>query len=129
LKGPKAMKNFAAFVLAVGIWTVFAIFLTGIDVPIPSSYIALLITSNVVFAFFSIFVQRLVITLYEVNVLEEPKSIPGFFFKYIAIITSGVNYYVQNVLNRLPFIVNKLASVLFFVFLVVAGFSMISIFN
>jgi hypothetical protein len=116
-------------VLAVGVWTFIALFLKGIDIPIPSSFIALMITSNAVFAFFSIFVQHLVVTFYEVNVFEEPKSIPGFFFKYIAIITSGVNYYVQNVLNRLPFIMNKLASVLFFVFLVVAGFSMISIFN
>ncbi len=115
--------------LAMGVWTIITLFLKGIDIPIPSSYIALMITTNAIFAFFSIFVQRLVVTLYEVNVFEEPKSIPGFFFKYIAIITSGVNYYVQNVFNRLPFIVNKLASVLFFVFLIVAGFSIMSIFN
>jgi hypothetical protein len=123
------MMKIIGLALAMGVWTIIALFLKGIDIPIPSSYIALIITTNAVFAFFSIFVQRLVVTLYEVNVFEEPKSIPGFFFKYIAIITSGVNYYVQNVLNRLPFIVNKLASVLFFVFLIVAGFSMMSIFN
>lgn len=104
-------------VLAVAVWTIIALFLNGIDIPIPSSYISLMITTNAIFAFFSIFVQRLVVTLYEVNVFEEPKSISGFFFKYIAIITSGVNYYVQNVLNRLPLIVNKLASILFLPFL------------
>ncbi|MCM3705271.1 MULTISPECIES: hypothetical protein [Cytobacillus] len=116
-------------VLAVAVWTIIALFLNGIDIPIPSSYISLMITTNAIFAFFSIFVQRLVVTLYEVNVFEEPKSISGFFFKYIAIITSGVNYYVQNVLNRLPLIVNKLASILFFAFLMVAGFSIMTIFN
>jgi hypothetical protein len=123
------MMKIIGLALAVAVWTIIALFLNGIDIPIPSSYIALMITTNAIFAFFSIFVQRLVVTLYEVNVFEEPKSIPGFFFKYIAIITSGVNYYVQNVLNRLPFIVNKLASILFFAFLMVAGFSIMTIFN
>ena len=123
------MMKIIGLALAVAVWTIIALFLNGIDIPIPSSYIALMITTNAIFAFFSIFVQRLVVTLYEVNVFEEPKSIPGFFFKYIAIITSGVNYYVQNVLNRLPFIVNKVASILFFAFLMVAGFSIMTIFN
>ncbi|URM32837.1 hypothetical protein LLY41_21540 [Cytobacillus firmus] len=123
------MMKIIGLALAVAVWTIIALFLNGIDIPIPSSYISLMITTNAIFAFFSIFVQRLVVTLYEVNVFEEPKSIPGFFFKYIAIITSGVNYYVQNVLNRLPFIVNKLASILFFAFLMVAGFSIMTIFN
>lgn len=95
------MMKIIGLALAMGVWTIIALFLKGIDIPIPSSYIALIITTNAIFAFFSIFVQRLVVTLYEVNVFEEAKSIPGFFFKYIAIITSGVNYYVQNVLNRL----------------------------
>ena len=122
------MIKIISLALAVGVWTFIALLLKGIDIPIPSSYIALMMTTNAIFAFFSIFVQRLVITLYEVNVFEEPKSIPGYFFKYIAIITSGVNYYVQNVLNRLPFILNKLGSVLFFVLFFVTGLCVMGIF-
>lgn len=122
------MIKVISLALAVGVWTVIALFLRGIDIPIPSSYIALMITTNAIFAFFSIFVQRLVITLYEVNVFEESKSIPGYFFKYIAIVTSGVNYYAQDELSRLPFILNKLGSVLFFVLLVVTGLCVMGIF-
>ena len=125
----KTMIKIVGFTLAIGCWTFIAYLFTGIDIPIPSSYISLMIITNAIFAFFSIFVQRLVIILYEVNVVEEPKSIGAFFFKYIAILTSGVNYYIQNVLNRLPFIINKLASILFFVFLVVIGIGVMSIFN
>ncbi len=123
------MIKIVGFTLAIGIWTFIAYLFTGIDIPIPSSYISLMIITNAIFAFFSIFVQRLVIILYEVNVVEEPKSIGAFFFKYIAILTSGVNYYIQNVLNRLPFIMNKLVSILFFVFLVVIGIGVMGIFN
>lgn len=115
------MIKLISLALAVGVWTFIALSFKGINIPIPSSYIALMMMTNTIFAFFSIFVQRLVIVLYEVNVFEEPKSISGYFFKYIAIVTSGVNYYVQNVLSRLPFILNKLGSVLFFVLLFVTG--------
>jgi len=129
MKGNVNMKKTVALVLAVGVWTLIALFFTGIDIPLPSSYIAVSIMTNAIFAFCSIFLQRLVITLYEINVFEEPKSFLDFCFKYFAMITSGVNYYVQNVLNRLPFILNKLAAALFFVFLVITGFSMLSIFD
>lgn len=123
------MMKIVGFAMSIGVWTFIALLFTGIDIPIPSSYIGLMITSNAIFALFSIFVQRLVITLYEVNVFEEPKSIADYFFKYIAILSSGVNYYIQGVFSRLPFLVNKMAAILFFVFLVVIGFGMIGIFN
>ncbi|MBM7604845.1 glucan phosphoethanolaminetransferase (alkaline phosphatase superfamily) [Metabacillus crassostreae] len=122
------MKN-VGFALSIGVWTLIALFFTGIDIPMPSSYIGLMIMTNAIFALFSIFVQRLVITLYEVNVFEESSSIADYFFKYIAVLSSGVNYYIQGVFSGLPFLVNKMAAIFFFVFLVVIGFGMISIFN
>jgi hypothetical protein len=123
------MKNFIGFILANGLWIIFSLFLMGIDIPIPSSFIALMIAANAIFAFFSIFVQTLVITLYEVNVFEKPKNTLDYCVKYFAITTSGINYYVQTVLNRLPFILNKLVAAFFFVFLVATGFSLIGVFN
>lgn len=123
------MKNLTAFAAVFLIWTCISLFLNGIDIPIPSSYIALMITANAVFAFFSIFAQKLVIILYEVNVYEKPKTLLDYCFKYIAIITSGINYHIQNLLNRLPFILNKLASVFFFIFLIFIGFGLMAVFN
>ena len=79
------MIKLISLALAVGVWTFIAFILKELTFHIPSSYIALMMMTNTIFAFFSIFVQRLVIVLYEVNVFEEPKSIPGYFFKYIAI--------------------------------------------
>ena len=73
------MIKIIGFALAIGVWTFIAYLFTGINIPIPSSYISLMIITNAIFALFSIFMQRLVIILYEVNVLEEPKSIRRLF--------------------------------------------------
>ncbi|WP_077304639.1 hypothetical protein [Terribacillus halophilus] len=110
------MKKIIGLVIAIILWNLLSLALLGINIPIPSSYIALIITANTIFAFFSIFLQRLVITLYESNVFGEPKSIADYLFKYIAILTSGMNYYIQIIFRRLPFILNKLAALLFFIF-------------
>ncbi|CAH0345442.1 hypothetical protein [Bacillus sp. CECT 9360] len=122
-------KKIIGFILAFGIFTLLSLTLSGIDVPIPSSYVPLLLASNAVFAFFSIFTQRLILGLYETNVHEERSGFVHYFIKYVAIFTSGINYYVQKVLNRLPLLVNKLLAVCFFLSLVWIGFGIIGIFN
>lgn len=122
-------KKIISFILAFGIFTLISLTLSGIDVPMPSSYVPLLFASNAVFAFFSIFTQRLVLAVYETNVYETRNGFVSYFIKYVAIFTSGINYYVQNVLNRLPFLVNKLFAVCFFLSLVWIGFGIIGIFN
>jgi hypothetical protein len=71
------------------VFTLIACSLYGINIPLPSSYLPLMIAANCVFAFISIFAQRLIIVLYEVNVFEEKDSLIGYFNKYTAIITSG----------------------------------------
>ncbi|CAN7151741.1 hypothetical protein [Rossellomorea sp. LjRoot5] len=122
-------KKVVGFILVFVVFTLIACSLYGINVPLPSSYIPLMIAANGVFAFCSIFTQRLVIALYEVNVFEGKESLIGYFNKYTAIFTSGLNYYIQNILNRLPFLVNKLLALCFFLSLVWIGFGIIGIFN
>ncbi|MCR8849895.1 hypothetical protein NQ095_15865 [Rossellomorea sp. SC111] len=122
-------KKVVGFILVFVVFTLIACSLYGINVPLPSSYIPLMIAANGVFAFCSIFAQRLIIVLYEVNVFEGKDSFIGYFNKYTAIFTSGINYYIQNVLNRLPFLVNKLLAICFFLSLVWIGFGIVAIFN
>jgi hypothetical protein len=116
-------------ILVLLVFTLIACSLYGINIPLPSSYIPLMIAANGVFAFCSIFAQRLIIALYEVNVFEGKDSLVGYFNKYTAIFTSGLNYYIQNVLNRLPFLVNKLLAICYFLSLVWIGFGIVGIFN
>lgn len=122
-------KKITGIILAFIIITLLSLLALGIDIPLPSSYLALMFTTNAIFAFVSIFLQRLVIVLYEVNVCEEPKGISGLTTKYFAIFSSGINYYVQKVLNRLPFIFNKFLAIVFFLIIVWNAFCMIGIFD
>lgn len=122
-------KKITGFILVFMVFTLIACSLYGINIPLPSSYIPLVIAANGVFAFCSIFAQRLIIALYEVNVFEGKDSLVGYFNKYTAIFTSGLNYYIQNVLNRLPFLVNKLLAICYFLSLVWIGFGIVGIFN
>ncbi|MED2936393.1 hypothetical protein [Cytobacillus horneckiae] len=123
------MNKIIGLLLAIGIFTGISAMLTGIDIPLPSSYITVVFASNGVFAFFSIFTQRLVMALYETNVYEERSGFLNQAFKYIAIFTSGINYHVQKVLNRLPLFFNKFLAFCFFLSLVWIGFGIIGIFN
>lgn len=117
------------FILMMVVITLISFSLSGINIPLPSAYVPLMIAANCVFAFFSIFTQRLVIALYEVNVFEEKGSLVSYFYKYVAIFTSGINYHVQNVLNRLPFMINKLLALCFFITLMWIGFGIVGIFD
>ncbi|MGF3105540.1 hypothetical protein [Rossellomorea sp. DUT-2] len=122
-------KKITGFMLMIVVFTLIACSLYGVNIPLPSSFIPLMIAANCVFAFISTFAQRLIIVLYEVNVFEEKDSLIGYFNKYTAIFTSGINYYAQNILNRLPFLVNKLLSLCFFLSLMWIGFGIVGIFN
>ncbi|WP_061810547.1 hypothetical protein [Rossellomorea vietnamensis] len=122
-------KKITGFILVFMVFTLIACSLYGINIPLPSSYIPLVIAANGVFAFCSIFAQRLIIALYEVNVFEGKDSLVGYFNKYTAIFTSGINYYIQIVLNRLPFLMNKILAICYFLSLVWIGFGILGIFN
>ena len=99
------------------------------SIPLPSSYILMSFVFNAIFAFVSIFLQRLVIVLYESNVFEKPASTMGYTFKYFAIFSSGINYYFQMICNRLPFVLNKLVALIFFVFIALSAFNILFIFG
>lgn len=101
----------------------------GVDIPFPSSYVETLFVFNTIFAFVSIFLQRLIIVLFETNVFEKTTSTIGYAFKYFAIYSSGMNYYVQVVCNRLPFVLNKLVSSIFFVYMVLSTIAIFALFD
>ena len=97
-------------------------------IPLLSASIIILMLLNLIFAFVSIFIQKALISLYEINVEEKSTNSFGYTFKYLTIFGSGLNYYVQNVCNRLPFIFNKLLSILFVFCLLVGIVLIISIY-
>ncbi|KAB7672565.1 hypothetical protein [Bacillus sp. B1-b2] len=103
--------------IAIVIITLISLVFTGLDIPFPSTYLALIMTSNAIAAFIAIILQKATIVIYEGHVRKEKTSIFDYVFSYIAIGFSGINYYVQTVLNRLPFVLNKLLAIFFFLIL------------
>ena len=103
--------------IAIVIMTLISFVFTGLDIPFPSTYLALMMTTNAIAAFIAIILQKATILIYEGNVRKEKNSIFDYVFSYIAIGFSGINYYVQKVLNRLPFLLNKLLAIIFFLIL------------
>ena len=116
------------FLMAFVVLTFLAWTMHGINIPLPSSYIQVWLSVNTVFAFLSIFMQRLVIVLYEMNVLEKRTGFFNYAIKYFAIFILGLNHHVQVVINRLPFLLNKIMAVMFFVFMVVTLFGVLDLF-
>lgn len=122
-------KKLMGFILNLLIVILMSLPLLGIDMPLPSSTVGLMFTTNAIFAFVSIFLQRLVIVLYEANVYEKPNGIISYTFKYFAIFTSGMNYYIQNVLNRLPFFMNKMLAIIFFLYVSTHAFILLGVYE
>lgn len=113
----KLKEQIIGGIIAFIIFTLLSLPFYGVDVPLPSSYVVLFIISNAIFAFVSIFIQRAVCYIYEANVFDECNNSIDYAFKYLAICSSGVNFYVQKLLIRVPFILNKVIAIVFCLFL------------
>jgi hypothetical protein len=121
--------KYYSFILSVLFCSLFSLIFVGIDIPFPSTIVLLLLLSNAIFAFFSILAQRAVIGLFDYNSYTDKQGIIFLFIKYVTLALFGLNYFVQLVLNRLPFLLNKLFALLFFGLLLIQWFIVIVIFN
>ncbi|MBM7691609.1 hypothetical protein JOC77_001016 [Peribacillus deserti] len=111
------MKKVIGYGAGIILLTLLAATLLGVDVPLPTSYVWLILFVNSLFALFSIFLPKMILYLYELNAFEEKDSVSTYFFKVIALAFSGLNYYAQNAIYRLPFVFSRLLSIAFFAFL------------
>uniref|UniRef100_A0A7U4DL35 Uncharacterized protein n=1 Tax=Geobacillus sp. (strain Y4.1MC1) TaxID=581103 RepID=A0A7U4DL35_GEOS0 len=69
----------------------------GIDVPFPSTYILLWLTTNMMYAFLAVFWQRLAFLIYYANVHDKQTSIMDYLRKYAMFFFISLNYYVQQI--------------------------------
>jgi succinate dehydrogenase hydrophobic anchor subunit len=101
------------------------------DIPYPSIYLPLLLTFSWICAFVSIFIQRFVIAYYyfNVNVENGQKSIFSYLFKYLALFIMGFNHYIQLLLSKMPFLLNKLFAIFTFLLLFVQFFIVLMIYG
>ncbi|WP_202614149.1 hypothetical protein [Parageobacillus thermoglucosidasius] len=116
----KREKNeWIGMALAFCVITLFS--LGFIFLPYPSNYLPLWLTVCWVCAFVSIFIQRVVIVYYysNANIENNQKSISNYFFKYVTYFIMGFNHYIQLLLSKMPFLLNKLFAIFAFLLLFV----------
>ena len=101
----------------------------GIDIAFPTTIIMLLLLSNAIIAFFSIFIQRVTIKRYNNSFLTNKNDVLSLINKYTTFAFYGLNHAVQSVLSLIPFIINKLLALLFFFLLLVNWLILLVMFN
>ncbi|MEC2158224.1 hypothetical protein [Virgibacillus halodenitrificans] len=107
----------------------FSLLFLGAGLAFPSTIVFLCITTNFMAAAFSVVFHPLTISLFEANVFVKCKTKKDYFYKYIAIITTGINYHTQKLLRFMPLVINKFLAVLFVILLVWQLFGVIMIFG
>ncbi|MED0652490.1 hypothetical protein P9246_10150 [Aeribacillus pallidus] len=101
------------------------------DIPYPSIYLPVWLSVSWICAFVSIFIQRVVIAYFysNVNVENDQKSIFNYFFKYSALFIMGFNHYIQLLLSKMPFWLNKLFAILTFLVLFLQSFVILGVYD
>lgn len=110
-------NEWIGMVIAILLTSLLSLFMLPANLPFPSTIIFLILSTNLLTAFYSVIFHKVAIGIYELNVFRENKSITDYTFKYIAILFSSLNYYVQSALRGLPLIINKLFAILFVIVL------------
>lgn len=113
-KEPKEIWGMGICVVAL---TLFSCIFIPI-VPFPSTIILVIFVFNGVLATVSLLLHPAIIYSYELNVYGEAQTVHDYVYKYVALITSNVNYRIQLELSVLPYVVNKLLALLFVAYIV-----------
>ncbi|MFD1334460.1 hypothetical protein ACFQ4N_02545 [Oceanobacillus iheyensis] len=106
-------KEWVALLITFIILSLFSLIFIGLSIPYPSTIVMLVLITNFMVALYSIVFHPVAIAIYEANVFGKKTSLLDYIFKYIAIFFSGINYYVQKILLKLPLILNKLIAIVF----------------
>lgn len=118
------LKEWSGAWIALVFSSLFSLIFLGANIPFPSTLLFFLLTTNGMAAAYSVLFHPFALRIYEANVFQERETILDYVFKYIAIYFSGINYYVQLTLLKLPLLLNKLLAIVFV--LLLAGLALIS---
>lgn len=125
----KQPKEWLGALIAFVFLSLFSLLFLGANIPYPSTLIFFMLISNAMVSAYSILFHPIALGLYEANVFQRKTTMFDYIFKYIAIFLSGISYYVQRTLFKLPLLLNKLIVITFVLLLLWQWFMMISIFD
>lgn len=122
-------KELLGALIAFVFLSLFSLLFLGANIPYPSTLIFFMLISNAMVSAYSILFHPIALGLYEANVFQRKTTMFDYIVKYIAIFLSGISYYVQRTLFKLPLLLNKLIVIAFVLILLWQWFMMISIFE
>ncbi|MEN1967808.1 hypothetical protein WMZ97_06960 [Lentibacillus sp. N15] len=122
-------KEWLGFGITFIALSIFSLLFLGANIPYPSTLIFLILMTNFMVSLYSIVFHPVALGIYQANVFQEKITVMDYTFKYVAIFLSGINYYVQMILLRLPLLVNKVIAIVFAFFLLWQWFGVIAIFD
>jgi hypothetical protein len=99
------------------------------NIPYPSTYVQFWLACNIMFALISVLFQHLVFFYYDAAVKADPKSVSDYFYKYCGLFMLGFCYYIQQILSRMPLLLNKLFAILFLLLVIWQFFMVVGVFN
>ena len=111
-RGEQSIEWLGAFIAFV-ILSLFSLIFLGLNIPYPSTLIFCILMTNFMVSLYSVVFHPIALGIYKANVFQEKTTMPDYIFKYIAIYFSGINYYVQTTLSKLPLLLNKLIAIAF----------------
>ncbi|MCY9261744.1 hypothetical protein [Bacillus haynesii] len=97
-------------------------------VPFPSSLLYISLTINLIMAIYSLIAPSWVIKIYEYNIYEVPNGWISDLLRFFLVFAWSVNYEVQVVLYRLPFLLQRLMGIIFIFVLLINIFLISSMF-
>ncbi|MBG9914724.1 hypothetical protein ABD67_07570 [Bacillus sonorensis] len=97
-------------------------------VPFPSSLLYISLSVNLIMAIYSLIAPSWVIKIYEYNIYEAPNGWISDLLRYFLFFVWSVNYEVQVVLYRLPFLLQRLLGIIFIFVLIINIFLISSMF-
>jgi hypothetical protein len=122
-------NEWVGMAIAFIIFTLVSLIFLPANIPYPSTYVQFWLASNIMFALISVLFQRLVFFYYDAAVKAKPKSVLDYFYKYCGLFMLGFCYYIQQILSRMPLLLNKLFAILFLLLVVWQFFMVVGVFN
>lgn len=128
-KQKKSNKEWLGFGINFIALSIFSLLFLGANIPYPSTLIFLILITNAMASVYSVIFHPIALGIYQANVFQEKTTVMDYIFKYVAIFLSGINYYVQTILLRLPLLLNKIIAIVFALFLLWQWFVVGTIFD
>ncbi|MTH53704.1 hypothetical protein GKZ89_09840 [Bacillus mangrovi] len=111
------MRRKAAILFGILFFLYMGFIVSTMGYPFPSSIVFMVLFTNLLASVAAVFMPKLVLIIYEEMVYHSERGLNRNTGKMFGILFFSINYYVQNILYRLPWYISRPLSLFFFLLL------------